>query len=779
MRGQHTGGLAPWQHQWFALAVLFVQIGARAEVLLVRGPEGTLRKCEAVAANWNQAIEDAGQTKFVGEVHFDEANPCGCHPYNSQQARGRLVLVDTSAACDDLVFTAWRAAEAGALGVIFFHHGAGLTGIALGNNRPPLVRAVMIERRHGEAVRNSLAHGILTAELETGLLISEDAYEEHFIFRADEAASTRSVNFLWHRRPEMVQGPTQRAPLSLQLAEQGLSAPTGWFSHPPPFVPLFNPSLVTLEDSSLLVTLRMSNGPGCPSVRRSHESSMDTRVFHNELVLAHVNARDLAVMGYVIVETPLLSCHFTKSTKLSGRQFLDAVHGPMDTRLVVGAEDELWVTFYAERNIMGSDEIVRGIHAAPLHVAWQPCSSSAGGGWALHQDAAVFHGPSCPWLGAGNGTIDESCQRSCDATPRCNAVSFAQGRCQLHTCHEKAETLPLVSWRAWFRTDPAQWHRTERTCDWLALGNGASLAKCREGCEAAGGCAAILFSRPRSACILQRCSGDASSERLVPSGWEAWRFGPRTQPLCLDRAWVEPSELISFPAADGVEKNWNLIHASRDRLLVEYHVDPHIVLEARLGRMAMGLQLESLWTLAVSRWPSAVLHGVTNVRGGYCCLRLPEAALHVARRGGMALPGGPLLLGCGHLQRIRTPFDQAPGDVDRFRRQAKSRAYHQFLYALRGEAPFDVVAVSPEWCITMSGHFSRHWQQVLNEGEEACEAIQFVAGIALRNPHEVVVAYGINDCEANLLVLPIMRVLAMLRPVQSELNVSLDSIDMI
>merc|ERR1711933_181937 len=157
----------------------------------------------------------------------------------------------------------------------------------------------------------------------------------------------------------------------------------------------------------------------------------------------------------------------------------------------------------------------------------------------------------------------------------------------------------------------------------------------------------------------------------------------------------------------------------------------------------------------------------------------PEHLLQAHVGTGRFLPSGPLLLGCGHLQRIRTPFDQAAGDVDRFRRQAKSRAYHQFFYVLRGEPPFDVVGVSTEWCVSMNGHFSGHWREVLAEGEEACEAIQFAAGLALRSNNEVVDAYGINDCEADLLTVPLARVLVMLRPVHSTLNVSLDDIEMI
>lgn len=39
-----------------------------------------------------------------------------------------------------------------------------------------------------------------------------------------------------------------------------ITLPEGWFSRPMSFVPLFNPSLLTLKDGSFLVALRMSNG---------------------------------------------------------------------------------------------------------------------------------------------------------------------------------------------------------------------------------------------------------------------------------------------------------------------------------------------------------------------------------------------------------------------------------------------------------------------------------------------------------------------------------------
>ncbi|CAJ1383298.1 unnamed protein product [Effrenium voratum] len=611
------------------------------------------------------------------------------------------VLVDAAAVCEDLVRTTHRLAEAGASGVVFLHSSDGLAGISLGHAEPPPIRAVVVERASGlEAV---LVSQVVRAELRQGKLISEEAYEEQFIFRVDEFHATRKENFLWHRYPGMLRS-SGRETLSARLM-RSLSAPAGWFSRAPAFVPLFNPSVLALQDGSFLVALRMSNGPGCPSVRVSRESSMDTRIFRNELVLAHLDS-DFQVKAHVLVEMPPLSCRFAPGTQ-AGRQFLDEVHGPMDARIAWG-EEEIWVFFYAERNRGTSTEVERGMHGAPLRLEWGPCQV-----WELYRTDKVFAPEQCAWLGSGDKDGLGQCQRSCEAP--CNAVNFREG----------------------------------------------------VGCE------------------LRRCQEDASQVFHL-AGWQSWRQkGPAEG--CLRSARVKAEELLAFPA-ENVEKNWNLIQGQRNRLFLEYFVEPHVVLQAHLQRGDGGIALAGLEQSFVSRWPYEILHGVTNVRGGFCCLRLPlgagAAGMAAAEpwwdRSQLELPDLPagVMLGAGHLQRIRSPFDQAPGDVSRFRRQAKSRTYHQFFYLLRDVEPFDVVAVSPEWCITINGHFSQHWAKVLAPGEEACESIQFVAGLALRN-WEVVVSYGINDCESDLLTLPLSEVLAMLRPVVSDVNVSLDDLEMI
>ncbi|CAL1154874.1 unnamed protein product [Cladocopium goreaui] len=418
---------------------------------------------------------------------------CGC---------AAAALVDAAAVCDDLVETTHRLGEAGALGVIFVHHEHGLPGLALGDAAPPKIRAVVIERDPGLEVVKLASTAAIFAELKLGKLISEDAYEEQFIFRVDEFLATRKENFLWHRYPSLLKS-TGKETLSARLMSH-LTMPEGWFSRPMAFVPLFNPSLLSLSDGTFLVALRMSNGQGCPSVRAARESSMDTRVCRNELVLAHL-AKDFSVLSHVLVEMPRLSCYFTPETQTAGRQFLDEVHGPMDARIAWGA-DEIWVLFYAERN--QQQEVERGMHAAPLHISWEKCR-----GWSMHSNDAVWTPSQCRWLGAGLPPYTlQNCQQSCEAKERCNAFSF----------HED------------------------------------------------------------SACELRHCRAAPQAPLWHMKGWQSWRRGA---PQCLQRAWVKDEELLAFPAGS-VEKNWNLIEGQRDRLFLEYFIEPHIVLTAHLQRHA-------------------------------------------------------------------------------------------------------------------------------------------------------------------------------------------------
>ena len=71
------------------------------------------------------------------------------------------------------------------------------------------------------------------------------------------------------------------------------------------------------------------------------------------------------------------------------------------------------------------------------------------------------------------------------------------------------------------------------------------------------------------------------------------------------------------------------------------------------------------------------------------------------------------MLGIAHIQRIRTPDDGFEGDIRRLRRVSKTRTYLQYFYLLRAEEPYEIIAMSTEFCVGFSGAFSRPWRAYL------------------------------------------------------------------
>ncbi|KAG8459034.1 hypothetical protein KFE25_006579 [Diacronema lutheri] len=79
--------------------------------------------------------------------------------------------------------------------------------------------------------------------------------------------------------------------------------------------------------------------------------------------------------------------------------------------------------------------------------------------------------------------------------------------------------------------------------------------------------------------------------------------------------------------------------------------------------------------------------------------------------------------------------------------------YMHFFYALDAAPPHALLAHSAEWCLPHSASDAR------------CEAVQFVTGLELApDGRTVLLAYGVNDCESKLAVLPLERVRRMLTP---------------
>ena len=132
-------------------------------------------------------------------------------------------------------------------------------------------------------------------------------------------------------------------------------------------------------------------------------------------------------------------------------------------------------------------------------------------------------------------------------------------------------------------------------------------------------------------------------------------------------------------------------------------------------------------------------------------------------------PGCDALLGIGHLHRgegilnkrmyRRKPAGPPPWSLagqkgaGLRRRQpfAFGSRYTHFWYALEARPPFSVISASAEFCLASP------------QDSKDCESVQFVSGLLVRGD-DLVLAYGVNDCEARLSAIPLSRVRSMLRP---------------
>ena len=156
---------------------------------------------------------------------------------------------------------------------------------------------------------------------------------------------------------------------------------------------------------------------------------------------------------------------------------------------------------------------------------------------------------------------------------------------------------------------------------------------------------------------------------------------------------------------------------------------------------------------------STTAHPVRLERSGGCAIFLGVGHLHRSatrwtyqrgrRRGSRRLPGNTAREGAEGLSEPPLPT------------QPFHFGYHytHFWYALDAAAPHDLVATSGEWCIGAA------------QDAEDCESVQFVSGLSVTEPRRagrgpaVVLAYGVNDCEARLGTLPQEGVWDALRPV--------------
>ena len=75
-------------------------------------------------------------------------------------------------------------------------------------------------------------------------------------------------------------------------------------------------------------------------------------------------------------------------------------------------------------------------------------------------------------------------------------------------------------------------------------------------------------------------------------------------------------------------------------------------------------------------------------------------------------------------------------------------------------------------CIRTSGKFSKSTlgdaEELLEDGDSLlCESIQFAVGLAVVSEN-LMISFGVNDCESNVVVIPTEEILGRIRPFTSN-----------
>ncbi|CAE7572059.1 unnamed protein product [Symbiodinium necroappetens] len=173
-------------------------------------------------------------------------------------------------------------------------------------------------------------------------------------------------------------------------------------------------------------------------------------------------------------------------------------------------------------------------------------------------------------------------------------------------------------------------------------------------------------------------------------------FGNRAHG-CTPAAWIETGTLMEItPEAlhrrehreQQAFKNLNLAQVRKESILVEFSLNPRIMLEVDL---ASGLwqQVSSTQTPALPLLPTSQFF----YRGGFCCV------------GPVDWGGLEVSIGIAHIKFNRYVF------------------LHRF-YLVNNESPYEVLATSPELCFHYLGQEGLAWDE-LGHG---CETVQFASG---------------------------------------------------
>ncbi|KAF4661765.1 hypothetical protein FOZ61_002963 [Perkinsus olseni] len=527
---------------------------------------------------------------------------------------------------------------------------------------------------------------------------ASSTYEDQYMLMMEEVWNTRPSNFLWMEYPQFIQ-PLHFQRISERL-NQLLSLPPSWNVPRELSIPIFNPSIVAIDQPQLagafLLTARMSNGPGCPHFQTAEYNSFNSGVLRNQLIVALLD-ESFDIIDATVVDFPDT---FVATYEDSA---VHRVEGPMDVRLSKGPRDDSWwITFFAEQNDVPGPH--RGIHLAPLHVTFTGCEDVADRGW-VEDNAA----PPCPILNVYDS---------------------------LRSCIEECTSLGA--------------DETEINGDY---------------------------------CICRKCRGTAVTPARIHKRHSIASLPHKEGSVCIERAYVDVREIVSVGDTGRTEKNWQILEFSVDvsEVWVHYSIQPSIKVRISLDwpqgittndePRPVRVRYVEIDAASATWWDSSVIHRVSNVRGGYCCTLVSVDWLSADMQQFITFnhPNSTsLLLGVGHMQRIRQLGDHMQGNRTRLEGIRNTRAYKQFLFLLTPGYPFTMVGVSPEFCFESVGAFSPA------SGNPTCEAIQFIAGITVSSSVQtdddldLVVSYGINDCEAVVTRFAVSSVLGRVRPTLNE-----------
>ena len=245
----------------------------------------------------------------------------------------------------------------------------------------------------------------------------------------------------------------------------------------------------------------------------------------------------------------------------------------------------------------------------------------------------------------------------------------------------------------------------------------------------------------------------AAAAAAAASGPAAPSAAAPQLPLVVN-SWPEGgSPALRHPEAEPLQKNWLPFVTSRGELLIEYAIEPHVVLrvDTRTGRC------EPLPSGA------AVIGG-----GGGPFASFPPLARLVASVGRLSGGAAPiwlaahrLYLGLAHLKEERA----APHHIG-----TASMVYRHVFYAFRDAFPFAMIAAGAPFVLpepdplepaTRMETAKESMAESLRPRPRNATTVQFAAGMALSpDGSEVVVSYSTLDCGAQLTRLALNDVLA-------------------